>query len=58
LHVRVCYGYIVDGFNVRSGAQVLDAGGETFCARKQEVVGERFVVFEGVGSGGETFGRC
>lgn len=36
---------------------MLDAGGEAFGSRKEEVVWKRFVVFEGVGSGGEAFGR-
>ena len=33
-----------------------DAGGEAFSSWEEEVVGERFVVFEGVGGGSEAFG--
>jgi hypothetical protein len=36
---------------------MLDAGGEAFGSWKEEVVRKRFVVFEGVGRGGEAFGR-
>lgn len=33
---------------------MLDASGEAFGSWEEEVVGQRFVVFEGVGSGGEA----
>lgn len=36
---------------------MLNAGGKAFGSWEEEVIWERFVVFESVGSGGETFGR-
>lgn len=34
---------------------MLDAGGKAFGSWEEEVIWERFVVFESVGSGGEAF---
>jgi hypothetical protein len=57
LHISISDRHIVDGFHVRSRAQVLDTGSEAFGPWEEEMVGERFVVFVCVGSGGEAFGR-
>jgi len=37
---------------------MLDAGGEAFGSREKEVVGQAFVVFKGVGGGGQALGWC
>jgi len=42
----------------RCGSEVLDAGCEAFCSGEEEVFGESFVGFGGVGCGEEAlFGR-
>jgi hypothetical protein len=58
LGVRIRDCYVVDGFDVGSGAEVLDAGCEAFGAWEEEVGGEGLVCFQGVGGGGEAFGGC
>lgn len=58
LRVGVGYGYVVDCFYVGRGAQVGYAGREAFGSREEEVRGEGFVGFHGVGSGGEALCGC
>jgi hypothetical protein len=56
LQIRVRYCQVVDCFYVRRrGSQVLDAGCEAFCSGEQEVLGEGFLRFGGVGGGEEAF---
>lgn len=56
LQIRVRYCQVVDCFYVRGcGPEMLDAGCEAFGSREQEVLGEGFVGFRGVGGGLEAF---
>lgn len=54
--VRVGQREVVDCAHVRRGAQVLDAGGEAFGAREEEVGRQGFVCFLRVGCGEGAFG--
>jgi hypothetical protein len=54
--IRDCY--VVDGFYVGCGAEVLYAGCEAFGAWEEEVRRQGLVCFKSVGGGREAFGWC